>query len=93
VENVRQIIGVIGKNCAREVIPLSKWLVGKKAVANALGMSVSTVGRYMNRYQDFPAHRRGGTIFVSPAALVAWIEHREIEKHPTCGVVTPRGTR
>lgn len=72
---------------------MSKWLVGKKAVANALGMSASTVGRYMNRYPDFPVHRRGGTIFVSPAALVAWIEHREIENHPPCRVATPRGTR
>ena len=72
---------------------MSEWLVGKKAVANALGMSVSTVGRYINRYPDFPAHRRGGTIFVSPAALVAWIEHREIEMHPTCRMATPRETR
>lgn len=91
--NARPIFGAFEKNCAREVIPLSKWLVGKKAVANALGMSVSTVGRYMNRYQDFPAHRRGGTIFVSPAALVAWVEHREIEKHPTCGAARSREAR
>jgi hypothetical protein len=68
-------------------------LVGKKAVANALGISVSTVGRYMNGYPDFPAHRRGGTIFVSPAALVAWIEHREIEKHPISGVAESRKVR
>jgi hypothetical protein len=93
VGNARPIFGAFGKNCVREGIPLSKWLVGKKAVANALGMSVSTVGRYINRYPDFPVHRRGGTIFVSPLALVAWVEHREIEKHPTGGVVTPRGTR
>lgn len=72
---------------------MSEWLVGKKAVANKLGVSVSTVGRYINRYSDFPAHRRGGTIFVSPAALVAWIEHREIEMHPTYGMATPRETR
>jgi len=71
---------------------LNEWLVGKKAVANALGMSVSTVERYLKRYPDFPAHRRGRTIFVSPAALVAWIEHREIEKCPTCGGGMPRET-
>ena len=81
-ENARQIFGAFGKNCAREVIPLSEWLVGKKAVANALGISVSTVERYMNRYPDFPAHRRGRTIFVSPAALVAWIEDGEIHRCP-----------
>lgn len=72
---------------------MSEWLVGKKAVANKLGVSVSTVGRYINRYPDFPAHRRGGTIFVSPTALVAWIEHREIENHPTCKVGISRETR
>jgi transposase len=72
---------------------LSEWLVGKKAVANKLGVSVSTVGRFIHRYPDFPVHRRGGTIFVSPAALVAWIEHREIEIHPTYGMATPRETR
>lgn len=72
---------------------MSEWLVGKKAVANALGMSVSTVGRYLNRYPDFPAHRRGGTIFVSPTALVAWIEHREIEMPPTRMVATERKAR
>ncbi len=70
--------------------PLTEWLVGKKAVANALGMSVSTVERYLKRYPDFPAHRRGRTIFVSPAALVAWIEHCEIEKCPACGGGIPR---
>ena len=69
---------------------MSKWLVGKKAVANALGMSVSTVDRYLKRYPDFPAHRRGRTIFVSPAALAAWIEHRENESCPTCGARMPR---
>lgn len=71
---------------------MSDWLVGKKAVANKLGVSVSTVGRYIKRYPDFPAHRRGGTIFVSPTALVVWIEHRDIEKPPTCGGGIPRET-
>jgi len=68
---------------------LSEWLVGKKAVANALGVSVSTVKRYLKRYSDFPANRRGGTIFVSQAALDAWIEHRAIKMCPTCGIITP----
>ena len=43
-----------------EDTPLSDWLVGKKAVANALGVSVSTLKRYLQRYPDFPAHRTGG---------------------------------
>ena len=72
---------------------MSKWLVGKKAVANALGMSVSTVERYIKRYPDFPAHRRGRTIFVSPIALEAWIEHRENGTCPTCGAGMPKETR
>jgi transposase len=72
---------------------LSSWLVGKKAVANALGMSVSTVERYLKRYPDFPAHRRGRTIFVSPGALVAWIERGENENSPACGGGIPRETR
>ena len=72
---------------------MSEWLVGKKAVANELGVSVSTVGRYLNRYPDFPAHRRGGTIFVSPAALVAWIEHREIENAPDLRDGHPKGNQ
>ena len=70
-------------------ILLSEWLVGKKAIANALGVSVSTVKRYLLRYPDFPAHRRGGTIYVSPATLTAWIENRAIKKCPTCGIVIP----
>jgi transposase len=65
---------------------LSDWLVGKKAVANALGVSVSTLKRYLKRYPDFPANRRGGTIYVSPEALKAWVEDREIKKCPACGV-------
>lgn len=65
---------------------MSDWLVGKKAVANALGVSVSTLKRYLKRYPDFPAHRRGGTIYVSPAALAAWVESREIRRCPTCRV-------
>ncbi len=69
---------------------MSKWLVGKKAVANALGISVSTVERYLKRYPDFPVHRRGRTIFVSPGALVAWIERGENENSLTCGGGTPR---
>jgi len=69
-----------------EGIPLSDWLVGKKAVANALGVSVSTVKRYLKRYSDFPAHRRGGTIYVSPKALDAWVERREMKRCPTCGL-------
>jgi len=68
---------------------LSDWLVGKKAVANALGVSVSTVKRYMKRYTDFPANRRGGTIYVSPEALAAWVEHRAMKKCPTCGITIP----
>ena len=72
-----------------EDIRLTDWLVGKKAVANALGVSVSTVKRYIKRYPDFPAHRRGGTIFVSPEVLDAWIEHRKLEKCPTCGISLP----
>jgi transposase len=72
---------------------LNEWLVGKKAVARALGMSVSTVERYLKRYPDFPAYRRGRTIFVSPAALTAWIEHRETGKCPNCGGDVPGGLR
>jgi transposase len=72
-----------------EDIPLSDWLVGKKAVANALGVSVSTLKRYLKRYPDFPAHGRGGTIFVSPAALAAWVENRAIKKCLTCGIGIP----
>lgn len=71
-----------------EDIPLSDWLVGKKAIANALGVSVSTVKRYMKRHPDFPANRRGGTIYVSQGTLKAWIEHREVKRCPTCGGVT-----
>ncbi len=63
--------------------------MGKKAVANALGVSVSTVKRYLKRYPDFPAHRRGGTIYVSPNALEAWVEKRAIKKCPTCGIAIP----
>jgi hypothetical protein len=69
---------------------LTRWLVGKKEVANALGMSVSTVERYLKRYPDFPAHRRGRTIFVSPAALEAWIEQRDHGTCRTCGAGMPR---
>jgi len=68
---------------------LSDWLVGKKEVANALGVSVSTVKRYLQRYPDFPAYRRGGTIYVSPEALKAWVERREMRKCPTCGIAIP----
>src|SRR4030067_1752054 len=85
--------GDFGGSLGPEVTGLSKWLVGKKAVANALGMSVSTVDRYLKRYPDFPAHRRGRTIFVSPAALAAWIEHRENGTCPTCCGGVPRKTR
>ena len=92
-EDAQQTFDGFGRNCAREGTPLSEWLVGKKAVANVLGISVSTVGRYLSRYPDFPAYRRGGTIFVSPRALVAWIEHREIENHPPCEGATPKETR
>ena len=52
----------------REVIPLSDWLVGKKEVANTLGVSVSTVKRYLKRYPDSLAYRIGGTIYVAPKA-------------------------
>jgi len=72
-----------------EDTPLSDWLVGKKEVANALGVSVSTVKRYLQRYPEFPAHRRGGTIYVSPEALTAWVENRTTKKCPTCGVAIP----
>ncbi len=92
-ESVLPTFGAFGKNCAREVIPLSEWLVGKKAVASALGMSVSTVERYIRRYPDFPAHRRGRTIFVSPAALTAWIEHGEIDRRLNCNGGRPRDSR
>ena len=74
-------------NCAKEGIPLSEWLVGKKAVANALGASVSTVKRYLKRYPDFPAKRRGSTIYVSSEALKAWVEERGVKRCPTCGML------
>jgi transposase len=60
----------------------------KKAVANALCVSVSTVKRYIKRYPDFPAHRRGGTIYVAPEALKAWVEHQSIKKCPECGAAS-----
>ena len=69
-----------------EDIPLSDWLVGKKEVANALGVSVTTVKRYLKRYPDFPANRRGGTIYVSSKVLNAWVEQREIKKCSLCGM-------
>ena len=72
-----------------EDTPLSEWLVGKKAVANKLGVSVSTIKRYLKRYPDFPANRRGGTIYVSPNALEAWVEQRTIKKCPICGIALP----
>ena len=65
---------------------MSNWLVGKKAVANALGVSVTTLKRYLKRYPDFPANSRGGTIYVSPEALKAWVERRSIKKCPLCGM-------
>ncbi|OGQ00330.1 MAG: hypothetical protein A2Z40_04375 [Deltaproteobacteria bacterium RBG_19FT_COMBO_60_16] len=65
---------------------MSEWLSGKKAVANALGVSVSTLKRYLKRYPDFPANRRGGTIYVSPEALAAWVERRQVKRCPTCGI-------
>ena len=68
---------------------MSDWLVGKKAVANALGVSVSTVKRYLKRYPDFPANRRGGTIYVSSAALAAWVERQELKRCPVCGISIP----
>ena len=61
---------------------MSNWLVGKKAVANALGVSVSTLKRYLKRYPDFPANRRGGTIYVATKALEAWVERRELKRCP-----------
>jgi transposase len=69
---------------------LSDWLVGKKAVANALGVSVSTLKRYLKRYPDFPAYRRGGTIYVSPEALTAWVEHKEVRRCQVCGGFTSK---
>ena len=84
---MRRIFGGSGESCEEEDIPLSDWLVGKKAVANVLGVSVTTVKRYLKRYPDFPANRRGGTIYVSPNALEAWVEKRAIKKCPTCGVI------
>ncbi len=92
-EGVLPTFGAFGRNSAREDIPLTEWLVGKKAVAKALGVSVSTVGRYMRQYRDFPAHRRGGSIFVSPAALAAWIEHGEDRGCPSCNGGRPRDSR
>ena len=68
---------------------MSDWLVGKKEVANKLGVSVSTVKRYLKRYPNFPAHRRGGTIYVSSSALAAWVEHRQVKRCPTCGITIP----
>lgn len=68
---------------------MSEWLVGKKAVANALGVSVSTLKRYLKRYPDFPASRRAGTIYVSPDALAVWVESRKVRKCPTCGTALP----
>ncbi|GAB4232441.1 MAG: hypothetical protein OHK0028_07900 [Deltaproteobacteria bacterium] len=68
---------------------MSEWLVGKKAVANALGVSVCTVKRYLKRYPDFPVNRRGGTIYVSQAALAAWVEDRSVMRCPVCGLATP----
>lgn len=68
---------------------MSDWLVGKKAVANALGVSVTTVKRYLKRYPDFPAHRRGGTTYVSQAALATWVKNREVKMCPTCGMMLP----
>lgn len=68
---------------------MSDWLVGKKAVANALGVSESTIKRYLKRYPDFPANRRGKTIYVLPEALEAWVEHRKIKLCPTCGITLP----
>jgi transposase len=68
---------------------LTEWLVGKKAVAKALGVSVSTVKRYLKRYPDLPVNRRGRTIYVSLAALDAWVDHRSIKKCPTCGISLP----
>ena len=86
---MRRTFGDSVGSYVREDIPLSDWLVGKKAVANALGVSVTTVKRYLKRYPDFPANRRGGTIYVSPGALKAWVEHRAMQKCPTCGVTLP----
>ncbi len=62
--------------------------VGKKAVANALGVIVST----LKHYPDFPAHRRGATTYVAPGALEVWVEGRETKRCPSCGVITPSGT-
>ena len=78
-----------GVSCVQEDIQLSDWLVGKKAVANALGVSVSTVKRYLKQYPDFPAHRRGTTIYVMPEALKAWVEEREMKRCPVCGISIP----
>ena len=67
---------------------LSDLLVVKQVVTNALGVSVSTVKRYLKRYPDFPANQRG-MIYVSPGALKAWVEKRAVRKCPLCRIVMP----
>ena len=40
-------------------------------------------------HRYFPTHSQVGTIYVSPKALAAWVERREVKKCPVCGVVFP----
>jgi len=52
-------------------------------------MFFGALKRYLKRYPDFPVNRKGGTIYVSPEILDAWVEHREIKMCPRCGMFMP----
>lgn len=41
------------------------------------------------RYHYFPTRERGGTIYVSPEALVAWVQRKKVKTCPTCGITIP----
>ena len=59
---------------------MTKFLVGKKALASYLGISPSTIERWRKRYKDFPVHKRGGMLFADPVTLAAWIITSAAEK-------------
>lgn len=73
--------------------PSIKWLVGKKAIATALGVSVSTVERLKKRYGKFPAHKKGGHWYTDPADLDRWVKSNDRPKGERGEVVSIVGGR
>jgi len=63
----------------------SRWLTGRKAIAEYLNVTGRTVSRLLAKYPDFPVSFLGRKMMAKPEDIDRWVREHAAKPCATCG--------